>query len=125
MTATLTDFIDTRSTEPHTKPVWEKKLMFVTAAGQHVKETIAIPMNGILQKIIMVVPATQATGKTVTLTIDDNNDFEIFSSGAKAENDDYVFNVSEPLAGTVDVSIDLNDTPGTSDHTTTVYLRGI
>lgn len=123
--ATLASKIEMRSTEPHTKNVWEKKITFVCAAGTHVEGTIAIPINGILLKIIMVVPVTQATGKTATLTIDDNNDFEIFNSGAKAEDANYVFNVYEPLAGLCDVSVDLDASPGTSPHTTTIYLRGI
>lgn len=109
-------------------PVWEKKLTFVTDSGEHGEGTLAISsLNGILQKIIVVVPVTQATGKSVTVTIDDNVNNEIFNSGALAEGAPatYVFSVSEPLCGTIDVVIDFDASVGTNDHTTTIYLRGV
>ena len=73
----------------------------------------------------MNVPVTQATGQSVTLTIDDNNNDEIFNSGAKSENATYTFNVNEPVTGEIDVSIDFGGSVGSTDHATVVTLRGI
>ena len=107
-------------------PTWEKKLTFFTDDGGHVEVTLTISsLNGILQKIIVVIPVTTATGATATFTIDDNADNEIFNSGALAENNIYPFNVSEPLAGNIDFGLDLSKDPTGDGHTVTVYLRGI
>lgn len=121
--ALVTDF-DGRMSDADRAPVWEKKITFVTLSAESLEGTIALSLNGLLQKIILVFPATTTTGRTGTLTIDDNFDFEVFSSGAKDENGNYVYNLSEPLSGKVDISFKLNDTPG-GDHTAKVYLRGI
>jgi len=108
-------------------PVWEKMLTFPTAGGGHVAATLTISsLNGILQKIIMANPASTSTGTSATLTIDDNADNEIFTSGAQAESDSVnrVFDVFEPLCGNIDFECDLDADP-TDAHTVTVYLRGI
>lgn len=125
MAATETAKLDKRQVDSEIYPVWERKLELVTIAGGHVEISVAIDLNGLLQKIIMVVPATQATGQSATLTIDDGNDVEIFNSGAKAEGDTYIFNVSDPLCGNIDISIDFAGSVGSTNHTTTVYLRGV
>lgn len=109
-------------------PVWEKKLTFVTALGEHGKGTLPISsLNGILQKIILVVPATQATGKSVRMIILGNADNEIFNSGWQAEGAPatHIFNLYEPLCGEIDISIDFDASVGSTAHTTTIYLRGV
>ena len=105
--------------------VWEKHIEFVTPNATHAAQIANIPINGVLQKIIVVCPATQATGKTFTFTIDDDNDVEIFALGATAENDTYIYNVTEPLNGVIDITIDFNASVGTTDHTLSLYLRGV
>ena len=109
-------------------PVWEKKLTFFTDTGAHAEVTLTIAsLNGILQKIVMVVPASTATGGTATFTIDDNADNEIFNSGAKAEGASavYTFSVSEPLCGNIDFGLDFSKDPTGTGQTTTIYLRGV
>ncbi len=118
--------IDQRSDSTTRHPVWEKKLTFFTDNGGHTEVTLTVSsINGILQKIVMVNPATTTTGTTATLTIDDNGNNEIFNSGARAENATYVFGLSEPLAGDIDFGLDLSADPTGSGQTVTVYLRGI
>jgi len=125
MAATETAKFDKRQVDSEIYPVWERTLSLITIAGGHVEISVTIDLNGLLQKIIMVVPATQATGQSATLTIDDNAGNEIFSSGAQAEGDTYCFNVNEPLTGNIVISIDFAGSVGTANHTTTVYLRGV
>lgn len=125
-TEVVASSLDRRSDTLGRHPTWEKKLTFFTDDGGHTEVTLTISsLNGILQKIIVVIPVTTATGATATFTIDDNADNEIFNSGALAENDTYLFNVSEPLAGNIDFGLDLSKDPTGDGHTVTVYLRGV
>ena len=124
-TEVIASGIDKRGDTLGRFPIWEKKLTFPVAGGGHVEATLTISsLNGILQKIIMVLPASTTTGTVATFTIDDNADNEIFNSGAQAEGSNYAFNVSEPLCGSIDFGLDLDADP-TDAYTATVYLRGI
>jgi hypothetical protein len=71
--------------------------------------------------------ASGITG-TFTLSIEDNGDNEVFTAATPAtpaEGATSVFNVHEPLSGTVDVYIDPNDDPTSGSWTVTITLRGI
>lgn len=105
--------------------VWEIVISFFTDTGAHVEGTTAIPLNGIIQKVVMALPATTATGSTSTFTIDDNENDEIFNSGAQAENATYTFNLNEPVSGTLDFSLDVSKDPTGSGVTNVVTIRGI
>ncbi len=107
--------------------VWEKVITQTWATGDgHSEQSQPISINGVLQKIVL--KASSVTGNpTVTLTIDDNGDNEIFNSGAKADGATYTFSVSEPLVGIIDVAVDPSADPAGSSQTLTVVitLRGV
>jgi len=104
--------------------VWEKTVTFACVAAD-TAATIAMPIDGILQKVIYVRPDTTNNDLTSTLTILDANDITIFTSeAALAENATSQYTINEPLQGTCDVTVTFNEAVGVS-ATFTVYLRGI
>lgn len=113
-------------TEPafRESPVWERTITYTFASGDTTEVKYALPMNGILQKII--VKCSGATGAVVTTTvaIDDNGDNEIWTVAALAESTTYTYSVSEPIAGVMDIGV-LPSTDPLSAYTVTVTLRGI
>lgn len=111
----------TDSTERH--PVWQHTITYacVTADGT---ATIALPIEGILQKIIVKTPDTTNDNLTSTLTIADAGDNTIFTSAALAEATTTPYSVTEPLVGICDVLITFNEAVGSS-ASFYVTLRGI
>lgn len=105
-------------------PVWERVITYTFASGDTAEVKQAVPLNGILQKIIVKCSAASGAVVTATIAIDDNADNEIFSVASLAESTTYSYNVSEPLAGVMDVGI-LPSTDPLSAYVVTVYLRGI
>lgn len=104
--------------------VWERTITFACVAAD-TTAAIAMPIDGILQKIIYVRPDTSNNDLTSTLTIADANNITVFTSeAALAENATSQYTVNEPLRGTCDVLITFNEAVGVS-ATFTVYLRGI
>ncbi len=124
--ATLTSSIERRNLEPNIKPVWEHVITWTYDFDDAGAETFAIKLNGILLKIIIDIPATARTGTTSQVLIQDNGDHTIFDSGELAESDTvpYVFNVYEPLTGTIDIIYEPSNDP-CSTETPVVTLRGI
>lgn len=122
---TLVSSFDNRRSSINESPVWKKKITLFTDDGAHGEVSLTNIINGILQEIILVFPATTTTGLTATMTIDNDDSVEIFASGAKAENATYIFNVNKLLTGNYTVSFDLSADPTGTGHTATVYLRGI
>ena len=109
---------------PDKTPVWEEVLTFTFASGDTSEEKIVIPINGLLQKIIVKCSGASGASVTATVAIDDNGDNEIFTVAALAESTTYPYNVNEPLNGNIDVGV----TPSTdplSAYTVTVTLRGV
>jgi hypothetical protein len=105
------------------RPIWETVITYALVSGD-TTATIAQPIEGTLQKIILA--ASDNTGnRTSTLTITDRADKTIFTSAAGlAENATHVWNLSEPLSGPCDVLVTYSgDVGGT--HTDYVYLRGV
>ena len=121
----LTSSVERRNQEPNIKPVWELVSTWTYDTDDAGAETISIPINGTLQKIILTIPVTTTTGTTTQLLIKDNGDNTIFDSGEQAENDTYTFNVSEPLSGTIDIVIEPSAAAGTSGSAPVVTMRGI
>jgi len=104
--------------------VWE-----ITATATHDADdtgdvTLSVPINGILQKVILVVPnfTNAITGQ---VQINDNADVTIFDSGEQAKNATYTFNVSEPLSGTIDIVVGVSGAAGGTGGSIVVYLRGV
>ena len=107
-------------------PVWEVVLTWVITAGDGSAEVkYALPKNGILQKIIAKSGAATGIAGTFTLAIDDNGDNEIFTASGPAEGATSVWNVNEPICGTIDIGVNPNDDPTDGTWTITVTLRGI
>lgn len=108
----------------HKLPVWEEVLTFTFANGDEAEQKIAVPINGLLRKIIVKCSAASGAVVTATVAVDDNADNEIFSVAALAEATTYTYNVDEPLSGTIDVGV-LPSTDPLSAYSVTVYLRGV
>lgn len=104
-------------------PVWEQVIVFSFVSGDTAELKQAIPINGILQKIIAKCSGAGAV-VTATVAIDDNGDNEIFEVASLAESTTYTYNVSEPLTGIIDIGV-LPSTDPTSAYSVTVTLRGI
>ena len=106
-------------------PVWERVITYTFASGDTGEVKQAVPFgSGILQKITCKPAAKTGTARTVTLAIDDNSDYEIFSVATLAEATLYQYNVSEPLVGVIDVGILPSGDPAAA-WTIVVVLRGI
>ncbi len=104
--------------------VWESISIFTFASGDTAEVKENIPLQGILQKIIVKCSAASGAVVTATVAIDDNADNEIFSVAALAESTTYSYNVSELMTGVMDVGVTPSTNP-LSAYTVTVYLRGI
>ena len=112
-------------TEPSFResPVWERTITYTFASGDTDEVKYALPMNGILQKIIVKCGANTANA-TTTVAIDDNSDNEIWKVAALAYEDTHTYSVSEPIKGVMDIGV-LPSADPTSAFIVTVYLRGI
>lgn len=128
-TGVVANVVDRRSDPTGRHPVWVKTVTFTIDAGDgSAKLTKAVPVNGILQKIVAKSGAATGITGTFTLSIDDNSDNEIFTAATPvtpAEGAISTFNVNEPVAGTIDVGINPNDDPTSGSWTITITLRGI
>ena len=125
-TAVLTSSVDRRNQEPFIKPAWEHVLTYTlttSSGGDEIK--LALPVNGILQKIIVSSGAAAGITGTLTLAIDDNGDNEIFTSAGPAEGATSTFDVWEPVTGTIDIGVNPSDDPTSGTWTIIVTLRGV
>ncbi len=109
---------------PDKTPVWEEVLTFTFASGDTSEEKIVIPINGLLQKIIVKCSGASGASVTATVAIDDNGDNEIFTVAALAESITYPYSVNEPLSGNIDVGVTPSTNP-LSAYTVIVTLRGV
>lgn len=105
-------------------PVWERIITYTFASGDTTEVKYALPMNGILQKIVVKCSGASGAAVTATIVIDDNADNEIWTVAALAESTTYTYSVSEPLTGAIDIGV-LPSTDPLSAYTVTIYLRGI
>lgn len=105
------------------RPIWEKTITYAMVSGDTLA-TIALAIEGLLQRIVLVWPDNTGN-KTATLTIADRADNTIFTSaGGLAEGATHTWSVSEPLSGVCDILITASgDVGGT--HSAYVYLRGV
>jgi len=103
-------------------PVWEQIITFTFASGDAAEVKQAVPIAGILQKILVKVAGAAVTA---TVAIDDNGDNEIWTVAALAvAAAAYTYNVNEPLVGIMDVGVLPSGDPGAA-WVVTVTLRGI
>jgi hypothetical protein len=123
-TTVYTDTRDNRNNFGNQYPVWQYKLSALWDADDTADATFEITLNGVLQKIILVVPNTtdNVTGQVV---IKDDGGNTVFDSTEKAEATTYAYNVNEPLSGTWSAVLGISAAPGVSTATIDVYLRGV
>ncbi len=104
------------------KEVWEVITVFSLVSGD-TTGAATIPVNGILQKIIVTLTDMAGAEGTTDVALTDNGDNTIFSTTDLAESQTVVFSVSEPFA--TEINIGLTFTNPAATATVTVTLRGI
>lgn len=123
-TVVLTSSVERRNREPLIKPVWEHVITGTFDSDDTGDVTQAIPINGILLKVILTVPNT-TNASTGQVVIKDNGDNTIFDSGEQAETNTYTFNTYEPLTGMIDIVIGPSGAMGSTAGDIVVTIRGM
>ena len=82
-----------------------------------------IPINGLLQKIIVTITDFTTGDGTVDVSLTDDGDNTIWSVTNLADPATYNYSVSEPLVH--EVNVILGFTNPTANETVTVTLRGV
>ena len=101
---------------------WEKVVTFAIVSGDDTG-LATIPINGLLQKIIVTITDFTTGDGTVDVSLTDNGDNTIWSVTNLADPATYVYSVNEPFAN--EINIVLGFTNPQADETVTVTLRGI
>ena len=113
---------DRRSDTLERFTAWERVVTFSIISGD-TTGLATIPINGLLQKIIVTLPDMASAEGTTDVSLTDNGDNTIFSVTDLAESTTYTYSVSEPLVREVNVILGFTN-PATS-VTVTVTLRGV
>jgi len=92
-------------------------------------KSVSVALEGVLHQAFMRVP-NFTNVVTATLTIQDEDGFELFNSGAKAKGADYLLApVPELLllAGKITISVTLSGVPGGDGGTVSavLFLKGV
>lgn len=106
--------------------IWEALLTpFTTTNGATAEQTYDLEeiANGNVTRVLMSID-TSTNGVAATLTIDDADGFEVFNSGAKAENASYVMDTDIPIKGTITIGVTPGGDPGINSQVVTVKLMG-
>ena len=119
---TTTTTLDKRSGTLNRFQVWEKITVFSIISGD-TTGAATIPLNGIIQKVIVTLTDMQSAEGTTDVSLTDNGDNTIFSVTDLAESQTVVYTVNEPIAS--EVNIILGFTNPAASVTVTVTLRGI
>lgn len=101
---------------------WERVIVFSLVSGD-TTGAAAVPINGLLQKIIIKLTDMAGAEGTTDVSLTDNGNNTIFSVTDLAESATYPYSVSEPLVNEVNVVLAF-DNP-TAAATVTVTLRGV
>lgn len=106
------------------RPVWKAIVdQMSVASGGHAPVSDTFAINGCIRRItIDLSNADNAVTATVALT--DPDGAVIYTSGANNENVITVLDVTEYVAGTITVTVDVNSDPGASGITADVKLFG-
>jgi hypothetical protein len=101
---------------------WERVVTFTLVSGD-TTGAATVPINGLLQKIIIKV--SNMTGAVVTpdVSLTDNGDNTIWAVTGLAESTTYAYSVNEPLVNEVNLVLAFEDPVGAG--TITVTLRGV
>ena len=126
MTAAAGTIVVTETPEVLTRlnryTAWERVVTFAIISGDTTGAAI-VPINGLLQKIIVKISDFTTGDGTVDVVLSDNGDNTIFTASNLADPATHAFSVSEPLVNEVNVALSFTD-PAASE-TVTVTLRGI
>ncbi len=120
-TGALVSF-DRRSDTLERFTAWEKVVTFSLISGD-TTGLATIPINGLLQKIIVKLSDMENAEGTTDVSLTDNGDNTIFSVTNLAESATYPYSVSEPLACEVNVILGFTNPAATA--TVVVTLRGV
>ena len=101
---------------------WEKVVTFTLISGDTTGLT-TIPINGVLQKIIVKLSDMASAEGTTDVSLTDNGNNTIWSVSNLPESTTYTYSVTEPLVNEVNVILGFTN-PG-AGATVTVTLRGI
>ena len=113
---------DRRSDTLERYTAWEKVVTFSIISGD-TTGLATIPINGLLQKIIVTITDFTTGDGTVDVSLTDNGDNTIFSVSNLADPATYTYSVSEPLVREVNVILGFTDPQAA--ETVTVTLRGV
>ena len=113
---------DRRSDTLDRYTVWEKVVTFTLESGD-TTGVAAIPINGLLQKILVKVPNMQSGSGSLDVSLTDNDDNTIWSVTNLGDSLTYPYSVSEPLAREVNVVLGFTN-PGAA-AIVVVTLRGV
>ena len=101
---------------------WERVITFSLISGD-TTGAAAVPLNGLLQKIIVKLSDMASAEGTTDVSLTDNGDNTIWSVTNLAESATYTYSVSEPLVNEVNVILGFTNPAATA--TVTVTLRGV
>lgn len=121
-TGVTTTTLDKRSGTHNNLQVWEKITVFTLISGD-TTGAAAIPLNGIVQKVIITLTDMESAEGTTDVSLTDNGDNTIFSVTDLAESNTTVYDVNEPIASEVNIVLGFTDPAAAA--TVTVTLRGI
>lgn len=121
-TGALSTTIDKRSGTLNNFQVWEKITVFSLISGD-TTGAATIPINGLLQKIIIKLTDMESAEGTTDVSLTDNGNNTFFSVTDLAESATYFYNVNEPIASEINIVLGFDDP--TAAATVTVTLRGI
>ncbi len=122
VSAGTTTYVDDRLTGLDKAPVWENITTFALISGDETGAA-AIPINGLLQKIIIKLSDMASAEGTTDVSLTDNGDNTIFSVTDLPESVTYVYSVTEPLSQEVNIVLGFTNPAATA--TVTVTLRGV
>ena len=123
VSAGVTTSFDRRTDTLNSYVAWERITTFSLVNGD-TTGVAAIPMNGLLLKIIVTLSDMADAEGTTDVSLTDNGDNTIWSVIDLAESVTYTYSVIEPLVKEVNVVLAFDD-PGSAGATVTVTLRGI
>lgn len=102
-------------------PIWKKVVTFALISGNDTGLT-TIPINGLLQKIILKLPDMASAEGTLDLSLTDEGGNTVFSVVDRPESTTYTYSVNEPFTDEINVILGFTN-PGTN-VTVTVTLKG-
>lgn len=124
-TIVLTSTTRAKINNTSSEDVWE---MIITSTFDDDDDSLisaAIPLNGILRHITVVIPDTTTDSTTSQILITDDGGNTVFDTGEIAEGETHNFSVDLPLSGVIGVSVEPSAAAGSGGNETVITLRGV